>query len=243
MKVRITTLLLAAATLGACTTRPVQPSFEIMAIDTLVGSPTSGYNVEYRFASITNTDKSPALDAIERANINYFFELEEFAGSAQEAQTKAIEQIAQMILPGEFTTPDGSPGDISAESEGAVVDSLLCYTIIRSSYTGGAHGMYRTECHTYSLASGDERTALELFGEERATELAMAIRQKLYTEYEVTNDAELAAQGFYPDCIDITDNFQITPSGITFIYNAYEIGCYALGPIEVSFSTQELQTR
>ena len=32
----------------------------------------------------------------------------------------------------------------------------------------------------------------------------------------------------------------MTPYGITFHYNPYEIGCYALGAVEVEFSTGEL---
>ena len=68
-------------------------------------------------------------------------------------------------------------GEISAESEGSVVDTLLCYIITRSSYTGGAHGIYGTECYTYSLAGGYEITTADLFTEAQLERLNELIRK------------------------------------------------------------------
>ena len=85
MKTRIS-LLLAAALLaaGSCTKRPVQPRFGIAATDTLVSRNGIACKIEYRFASILNAGKSPALTAIEQANIGYFFDLEAFSGTVRE---------------------------------------------------------------------------------------------------------------------------------------------------------------
>lgn len=40
----------------------------------------------------------------------------------------------------------------------------------------------------------------------------------------------------------MTENFRITPEGIVFLYNPYDIGCYALGYIEVTVTGEELET-
>ncbi len=48
------------------------------------------------------------------------------------------------------------------------------------------------------------------------------LRKKLYEQYGTDNDEELAEQGFFPEYIALTENFQITPEGITFYYNPYD---------------------
>lgn len=242
MKIR-TPLLLAAAALAvvSCTKHPVRPEFGIAATDTLVNRNGISCNIEYRFASILNAGDSPALTAIEQANIGYFFELEDFSGTVQEAAAAAISQFADIYLADSL--PAGSVGmeyEISAESEGVVVDTLVTYTISKWSYTGGAHGIYGTVAHVYSLAGGYEITLADLFTETQLAGMETLLRKKLYEEYETDSDEGLSEQGFFPEDIGLTENFQIGPAWITFIYNPYDIGCYALGGVEVTFSDEEL---
>lgn len=241
--IRLVLPLLAAAALSACDRRPVQPRFDIAALDTLIGTPEWGCQVDYRFATIDNAAATPALSAIEKANIGYFYQLDDFDGTPAEAAAASLRQIADEMQLSERPEPAlaWNPGEISVESEGSVVDTLVNYTIYRSSYTGGAHGMYAVEYHTYSLADGAELTAADLFGEERLQPLAAQIRRKIYAAYDAANDEELAAQGFFPEYIGVTDNFRIAPDSVVFFFNPYEVGCYALGPIEVPFSRQEIE--
>ena len=139
--------------------------------------------------------------------------------------------------------PTGAEYEISAESEGSTVDSLLCFVITRAGYTGGAHGMYGTECHTYSLADGFELSRADLFSEEKLQQIDRLIREKIAEQYHAATDEELTRAGFFPEYIAPTENFLLTPEGITFYYNPYEIGCYALGGIEVTISKEELGIR
>lgn len=245
MKFR-TALLLATAVLaaGSCTKRPVQPRFAVVAIDTLLSGSGFACEVEYRFATIANAEDSPALAAIEQANINRFFDLEDFDGTAQQAAAEAIRQSAAELMPPASAPQTPGPvweGEISVESEGAIVDTLLCYTITRSSYTGGAHGLYGTACYTYSLTGGYEITTADLFTETQLEGLERLLRAAIYEQYEARNDSELEAQGLFPQCIGLTENFLVTPEGITFVFNPYEIGCYALGAVEVKLSREQLE--
>ena len=130
--------------------------------------------------------------------------------------------------------------EISIESEGHASDTLATYVITRSSYTGGAHGIYGIEYHTYSLKSGLEITTGDLFTESQAERLDEVIRKKICETYHVTTDDELSELGFFPEYIGATENFLIDDRGITFFYNPYEIGCYALGGIEVTLTREEL---
>ena len=213
MKYIKTAILIAgmAAATAACTRKPVVPEFSMLSIDTLIGTPANGCKIEFRFATIANAAKSPALRSIEAANAGYFFE-----------QTMGTYEI-------------------SAEAEVTVTDSLVTYIISRWSFTGGAHGMYGMECHTYSLAGGDELSSADLFSEQQLHGMETLLRKKLYEQYGADSDEELAAQGFFPEYISLTENFQVTPEGITFYYNPYDLGCYALGAVEVTMTREELE--
>lgn len=243
---KTTRILLAALALtafAACTDRPAKPRFQATVLDTLLVQPTYDCQVGYRFAAIANARKSEALRTIERSNINYFFELEDFEGSAAEAIAESLRQTDRQLALPEELRPDNHKAEyeISVESEGSVVDTLLCYMIYRSSYLGGAHGMYSTEYHTYSLTDGYELSAADLLGEEKMEPLQALIRTKLCRTYNAATDEELSAAGFFPDYISVTDNFRITPQGMIFHYNPYEIACYANGEIDVEISREELE--
>ena len=243
MKYIKTAILIAgmAAATAACTRKPVVPQFGMLTIDTLIGTPANGCKIEYRFATIANAEKSPALRSIEAANAGYFFELEEFGGTARQAADSALRQIAAELAFPQNAPQMTEPYEISAEAEAAVTDSLVTYIISRWSYTGGAHGMYATECHTYSLAGGYELSTADLFSERQLLGMEALLRRKLCEQYEAANDDELAERGFFPEYISLTENFRITPKGITFYYNPYDIGCYALGAVDVTMSREELE--
>ncbi len=136
----------------------------MLPIDTLLGTQDNGCNIEYRFATIGNAGKSAALEAIEKANIEYFFELEEFAGTAREAADSAILQVAAEIVLPEGMSQGMGAYEISVESEGSVQDTLVTYSISRWSFTGGAHGMYGIEYHTYSITDGYELAGRPVHG-------------------------------------------------------------------------------
>ncbi len=243
MKMLKYTLLIAAAAIiaTACKPRNVKPQFATIAIDTLLGDSIGGCSVEYRFVSIANAAKSPSLEAIEWANIQYFFELEEFDGGLELATDEALRQIETDYVVPAAEAHGGMRSDISAEAEATVIDTLLSYVITRSSYTGGAHGMYSTECHTYALNGGYEVMSADLFDSDQLQRLAGLIRAKIYEQYGAKNDDELSAQGFFPEYIGVTENFKVTPEGFTFCFSPYDIGCYALGAVDVEVSREELE--
>ncbi|WP_417016222.1 RsiV family protein [Alistipes sp.] len=240
MKNRLVLLLGATLLFGACTKHPVLPDFSTRAIDTVLHGKANFCNIEYRFASIRNAAKSPALQTIEQANIGYFFQLEEFSGTLDQAVQTALSEIqTNFLTEGGNPTTDGY--EISVEAEGSVLDSLLGYTITRAGYTGGAHGMYSTECHTYSLRDGFELSLADLFSDEAMQRLDALIREKIAEQYHATTDEELTEAGFFPEYIAPTENFLITPEGMTFYYNPYDIGCYALGGVIVTINSDELK--
>lgn len=230
-----------AVAAAACNRKGVVPEFGMLSIDTLIGTQDNGCKIEYRFATIGNAAKSPALAAIEKANIEYFFELEEFAGTAREAADSAIVQTAAEIVLPEGMSQGMGAYEISVESEASLQDTLVTCSISRWSFTGGAHGMYGVEYHTYSLTDGYELSLADLFTEGQLLRMEKLLREKLYEQYEAKDDEGLAGQGFFPEYISLTENFRVTPESVTFYYNPYEIGCYALGAVEVTINREELE--
>ncbi len=240
MKQRIIALCAVVLMLPGCTSRTIEPRFENLVADTLMGE-NPACRVDYSFATISNAGKSAALQAVEHANIAHFFNFEGFDGTAAEALQLSLAQTCNELAEvGVVFEGRDLELHVAVESEAAVVDSLVNMTISRSSYMGGAHGVYSIECHNYSLRDGHEIGIDDLFTHAEQRVLAAAIRTKLCENYSATDDEGLREAGFFPDHIDITSNFQPTADGLTFYYNPYDIGCYALGGIDVTLTKKEI---
>lgn len=234
----------AVALLFAACRHDVKPEYTRIQVDTLLVRGAWSIDAAYDFLSIANASRSASLEAIERANIDYFFELEQFEGTAREAAEAALNDLAANNLP--------APGDpledyerecwVSVASEAERCDSMLVYSIHAESYLGGAHGMNNTYYHVYSLSGGYELSLEDLFDAPMRERLRAALVERLYAENGVEDHAGLSACGFFPDEIDLTENFAPTADGgLLFYYNPYDIACYARGPVEVLFSRRELK--
>lgn len=101
-------------------------------------------------------------------------------------------------------------------------------------YHGGAHGMDFLAGMTFLLDSGEEVTESVLFIDGYEERLTEALRAHLLDDIE------------HPDMLFETEitpsgNFYITEKGITYIYQRYEVGSYAMGIIEVTVPWSEIQ--
>ena len=234
--------LLAALAVAAagCGRRPVEPQFAERSLDTVVQCGAVPCDLSYRFLTIANAGRSESLAAIENANINHFFALDEFTGSADEAARRFIERIAADHACDTLYVPE-MRYSVSVAAAQRPVDTLTVYTIRRESYTGGAHGMRTTQYHNYWTKGGYELSLGDLFAEEELPRLTKRIKAKLYERYGAAGDEELAQRGFFPEAIAPTENFEVTPDGIVFHYDPYDIACYAVGEIDVPFTKEELE--
>lgn len=230
-----------ALLLSACSDRPVDPEAGEFVVDTLLENGTLECRVSCRFATILNAGDSPALEAIERANVGYFFglRLERTPACAAAAADTLLREIRSEYLSEPF---EERSFEYTLDSRLTVADTLLTFVIDRYEYMGGVHGMYGTRCHTYSLATGREYGASDLFDARQLMRLDELIRENIYEQYDARSDEELEREGFFPDYIAVTDNFLLSDAGITFFYNPYELGCYALGGVEVTIGPEALAT-
>ena len=176
MKLPALVLLAAfAAGMAGCCRRAAAPQFAERSLDTVVRCGAVPCDLSYRFLTIANADRSEALAAIENANVNYFFALEDFTGTAEEAARRFIERFAADNACDTLYMPD-MRYSLSVAAAQAPVDTLTVYTIRRESYTGGAHGMRTTEYHNYWTKGGYELSLGDLFPEEQLPRLTERIK-------------------------------------------------------------------
>lgn len=108
-----------------------------------------------------------------------------------------------------------------------ISDHRVSFQIEKSVYTGGAHGMTCTRVGTFQdgvllkLADLPEQEKLELLWKQA---VARHFKARSFEEYS------RKCTVFKPY---MTENFYLDDCGIHFIYNPYEIDCYAAGTIDI----------
>lgn len=108
-----------------------------------------------------------------------------------------------------------------------VSDHLVSFRIEAYAYTGGAHGMPCTRVGT--LKDG---VLLKLSDIPEQDKLKKAWSEAIARHYECKdfNEYMESAALFKPE---MTENFYLDADGIHFIYDPYEIDCYAAGTIDI----------
>ena len=115
-------------------------------------------------------------------------------------------------------------------------ERLISFTVYNYSYTGGMHGIYNAVPAMYLISTG-ERVGLslsELVKNKNDRELINLMRTKL-----LRNFTEKDFFDFYS--IELSEVYDVTPSGISFIWPLYKIADYAHGIIEIEFTYLELK--
>ncbi len=115
-------------------------------------------------------------------------------------------------------------------------NNILCAHVSSWEYSGGAHPNGRLEYINFDLKTGAELKLNDVLKPNFLKDFSAFAEQKLYKEYE-----EEAGWFFEKGEFPITDNFAITPGGLLFYFNSYEIAPYAAGRQELFFSYKELE--
>jgi hypothetical protein len=100
-------------------------------------------------------------------------------------------------------------------------------------YLGGAHGMREK---TYFVISLEENEALKLEDLLRPgteAELGSLLEDALRSYAKLQKGEPLSAGGFFEDTVEIPGNFFLSPGGLGFHWDPYEIAPYVMGSIEV----------
>lgn len=118
--------------------------------------------------------------------------------------------------------------------------SILTWVESGYDYTGGAHGNYASYYHMYDLKAAKLLGPEDFFVSGYEPVLEDAINKQLRKDLEVDENTSLSeSEGFFVEVVPVTSNMVVSASGITFLYNVYEIAPYAFGSvvIEIPFSS------
>ena len=111
----------------------------------------------------------------------------------------------------------------------------VSYRATEYQYTGGAHGSTLVQVGTIDRKTGRKYKLADIVPESRRGELLRKVREDIaIRRYEAKSYAEWRARkeiAFF-DEPQLTENFYFDDQTIHFIYNQYEIACYADGIIE-----------
>jgi hypothetical protein len=123
-----------------------------------------------------------------------------------------------------------------------VYSQLLIVDRTREYYTGGAHGMVETSYFLIDPAEKKQIHLRDLFRDGTAEALQERVEAALRVYSGLAEGEPLSSGYYFDDSVEeLPDNFCLTPQGITFHWNPYEIAPYAVGPVEITVPYAEVE--
>ena len=225
----------AALSLTACQQVSDKPEFASIDKTQTLREGSGVFELDYRFEYLSWYSDEAVAAKIRTAMTADFFG-EEYVRTDPMESSKAFEQaIADLYVKsasGEYKWS----GFMKIRSHRDIVeDRLVAYTVEHAEYMGGAHGMETVMYYNYDLRTGERLTLDDVFTPEGKAALAGKICNMILKDHNKANWEELGEENCYfsMDSVLPTENFLLSKEHITFIYNPYDIACYAQGRTKV----------
>ena len=240
---QIITAAVLAVALISCKGRPaIVPAFDTIENKQSIATTTGNFEVTYHFEYLSALADQAILQKIQLAMAADLFG-SEFAKTDAGGSAAAFNESLRAT----YGTRDSSAfkwdGYLHLNSKATLVgEHTVAYTVNRAEDSGGAHVMEETHASNYDLRTGARLTLNDLFTPEGKMALADAIRAKILKDKGVATWDELASRDCFNPAAEVnpTDNFALTATDITFIYNPYDIACYAAGGTRVTLPLANL---
>lgn len=135
-------------------------------------------------------------------------------------------------VPDENTFPSFKSVNVSPVYMG---DKTWSYRINEESFfSGAAHGMYGSLYANYDVVSNQEITSDKIFADKET--IINLVKGKIASDIKKKQDS----------CIDLNnvtaiDNFYFGTNSIVFVYNPYEIACYAEGIVTAEIPVYQIE--
>ena len=110
-------------------------------------------------------------------------------------------------------------------------ERYLSYRIEEYVYSGGAHGSTKVLVGTLDRETGRQLTLNDVFGKDGLAALETELRKAVIAKIGEEN---------IQSPVKPIENFYLAADGWHFVYNEYEIACYAIGAIEVFVPRQPI---
>lgn len=208
--------------------------------DTILGNRIAEYHNEYDILLPINNDKKKEYDTITKHLIEKIFSY----NASKEMDSKSLANMVrddkidfcittnELIADSSFGISNGVSDDynlmeIMLNEKGLISTINTVYT-----FHGGAHGLTHKACHVFDLKTGNPIKLDDIFTDLES--LNQLLTRKAHVDFKLPETVSLQEFGCIgADSIYATDNFYITREGIGFIYNEYEIACYAGGSFDI----------
>jgi len=105
-------------------------------------------------------------------------------------------------------------------------NKIIELIIQENGYWGGAHGWSDINYYCYDIATGRQITLSSLFSKSNQAVMLGHLRRD-------DDDREKSPN-------ELTNNFLLLPKGVQFLYNEYEMGCYADGIFSYTVKYSEI---
>ena len=119
-------------------------------------------------------------------------------------------------------------------------DDFLTFYVQTYAFTGGAHGLQTEEYSVVYTKTGTLLKASDIFKPDYEAGVTLLLTQKLKSSNNLNGDQKLSENGWFTDEIKPNENFYVTPGGIGFHYNPYEIAPYSSGSTDIFLTFGEL---
>lgn len=119
-------------------------------------------------------------------------------------------------------------------------NGLFSFTIVKNSYSGGAHGMTNETGYILDLKSKTILYYNDIFKE--IDSLQQILLDYLMKAHNVSQYDDMYELGFFNSLeFFVSENIALTKEGIVWIYNPYEIAPYAMGIIKILIPYKALE--
>lgn len=131
---------------------------------------------------------------------------------------------------------------IGGEFSPMPLSGYLSYTISSDVYTGGPHGIREISYLNFNKTDGSFMTKEKVFNASKEKELLNIILKKIMESRDCATLEELHNKTSITLIGDlyVAENFLLEKTGVTFVYNTYEIASYSDGTILAFVPYEEL---
>lgn len=202
-------------------------SFDTLTVEKYGQTFKNGVILDFVYQFVYPTNDTPAIKRIREQMIQSFFDVESPMPLEQ-----AQRHYERAVLNHSYTTQ--SPNWDTAYSGITISNNKVLSFFIQSYYYGGGpHSYHSSKCQCYDLRTGNRITLQDLFHDIKTddpwdNELLDLINDQLHSRYDF-------GAHFIPR------SFALLPQGIMFIYDLYDIGCYAHGIQRVTLPLSKIR--
>ncbi len=140
------------------------------------------------------------------------------------------------------------PRGMSYNCNGSILresaNGFYVYQMNYDEYGGGAHGIYEISYTNIRKSDGHAMLPNDVFKMEKLEEIQGIMLQQLLADNDCETQEELTETTGILDWGELSidkHNFALTNDGIHFLYNPYEIGCFAIGIVQFTVPYSKLK--